>query len=153
MKTRYTDKHGRITITGHGPDRVGTHKGRNTLHPTLFRSRLRSKPFTLENVHTAIADTPGASLDTHLIRLLTKHLPTQLLLSAVAGHPACDRAEALSNVLHLSPPEAHHRILHLGRTYHTHHRQPHIYIRHIQTPTVQHGATPYRIQRREHTGT
>ena len=39
-RTTYTDKHGRTTVTSTGPDRVGSHKGRDTLHPTLFRSRI-----------------------------------------------------------------------------------------------------------------
>ena len=60
-------------------------------------------------MRSALADTPGTSVDTHLLRLLTKHLPTQLLFSEVAGHPACDIADMLSEVIHLSPPEAQHR--------------------------------------------
>jgi hypothetical protein len=108
-KTTYTDKHGRTTVTGKGPDRVGSHKGRNTLHPTLFRSRLRNKPLTKENVHTVLAEKPGATVDVHLLRLFTKHIPTQLLLSEVDGHPACARAEKLIDIMYLDPPNTQHR--------------------------------------------
>jgi hypothetical protein len=34
-KTTYNDKHRRTTVTGQGPDRVGTSNGRRTLHPTI----------------------------------------------------------------------------------------------------------------------
>ena len=108
-RTTYTDKHGRTTVTGTGPDRVGSHKGRNTLHPTLFRSRIRNKQLTKDNVHTALADKPGATVDVHLLRLITKHIPTQLLLSEVAGHPACARADKLADIMYIEPPEAQHR--------------------------------------------
>jgi len=108
-RTTYTDKHGRTTVTGKGPDRVGSHKGRNTLHPTLFRRRIRNKQLTQENVHTVLADKPGSTVDVHLLRLITKHIPTQLLLSEVAGHPACARADKLADIMYIEPPDAQHR--------------------------------------------
>jgi hypothetical protein len=93
-ETTYTDKHGRTTVTRRGPDRVGSHNGRNTLHPTLFRSRLRNKPLTKENVHKVLAEKLVATVDVHLLRLFTKNIPTQLLLSEVGGHPAYGRSES-----------------------------------------------------------
>ena len=108
-RTTYTDKHGRTTVTSTGPDRVGSHKGRDTLHPTLFRSRTRNKQLNIDNVRTALADKPGTTVDVHLLRLITKHIPTQLLLSEVAGHPACARADKLTDIMYIVPPEAQHR--------------------------------------------
>ena len=48
-------------------------------------------------------------MDVHLLRLITKHIPTQLLLSEVAGHPACARADKLADIMYIEPPEAQHR--------------------------------------------
>jgi hypothetical protein len=60
-------------------------------------------------VHNALADKPGATVDVHLLRLIFKHIPTQLLLSEVGGHPSCARAEKLTDVMYIAPPNAQHR--------------------------------------------
>ena len=96
-KTTLTDKHGRVTPTGHGPDRVGVPRGPRTLHPTLFRNRIRNTNTNAEVVKNAFKAAIGDSVDTHWIRLLTHSLPTQLLLSEVDGHPAFPNAHCIAS--------------------------------------------------------
>jgi hypothetical protein len=83
--------------------RTTTRNGRITLHPTLFRSRIRNKPLTSGNIAKAFESVPGASMDTHLLRLLSKHIPTQLLLNEVAGHPHVPERSGSRKSCTLSP--------------------------------------------------
>ena len=56
--TSYKDTHGRTVHTGQGPDRVTNISGTRTLHPSLFRSRIRAIKRN-NNRPTAITDPSG----------------------------------------------------------------------------------------------
>ena len=60
-------------------------------------------------MHTALAEKSGATVDVHLLQLISKHIPTQLLLIEVGRHPTCARAEQLTDIMYLAPPDAKHR--------------------------------------------
>jgi hypothetical protein len=86
--TSYKDAHGRIFKTGKGPDRVTNIDGSRTLHPSLFRYRIRplmssnNRPpntLTRAEADTAFTPTRGQSIDVHCIRMLHQSLPIQRL--------------------------------------------------------------------------
>ena len=83
--TSYKDAHGRMIKTGKGPDRVTNIAGSHTLHPPLFRCRIRalmsnnnrpSNTLTRAEVDTAFTPTLGHPSMSTGYACYTNHYPS-----------------------------------------------------------------------------
>ena len=102
--TKYTDKHGRETITGQGPNTVGTYSGVRTMHPSLFMKRMEGQLFTHSNVEETFRPTFEDSIDIHWLEMLLTQLPTQSLLSAVEDLPLTVTSQNVNQIERMDIP-------------------------------------------------